>query len=70
MSIDTLQKSLQIFAKYDKDLFYLLEKDMMSVGSEGLIDEMLSDDIGELIRMGWSYNSDDEFFSFTKKRNK
>ena len=68
MTLEILKKSLDIFVKYDKDMFYIVEDKMISIGNEGLIDKMSVEDVGRLITYGWTYDHEEEFFVMIKNR--
>lgn len=68
MTLEILKKSLDILVKYDKEMFYIVEENSISIGNEGLIDKMSVEDVGRLITYGWKYDHDEEFFIMTTKR--
>ena len=70
MNIEMLYKSLQIFAKYNKEMFYLFEENSMWVGDSSLLSAMSLEDVGRLTKMGWTYDRSEDMFVFYTKEPK
>ena len=69
MKLNDLKQSLDIFIKYNQDMFYIVEENMISIGNEKLIEKMSTQDIGRLVRFGWTYDQEEELFVMKHKCN-